>query len=479
MEFNKKTGVLIFLLIINIIGIIFLLFIVDTNIWLDIYFILLFFLSLIIWTIIYQTFKKNNKDIILPLMLLINFIFYAFICVTIRSVNGIMSIEDTIFYVVWSIIKFLIGVFVIFAFLSPLEPKLKKVTKLNKKWIKIDDKKWFKSIAIIIMVFLIFNQTVFVFPLAVMPVRNYKVDQNFVEIQKIVDRITENKDTDLEKTMAIFEWFNSTNHNIFNTWRPPGLKSIFVNDNWIVIRGITPYFFKVSYRTSDNSNPLWILTSRTGNCGEYAKLFTEMAHRAGLEARTILPKEMDHVWNEVLIDEDWIVVDPSRFLFNPDPHSYKNETGNFSYVYALGPWDGEQTKIDVTSNYTDTATVNITTVDLENNIVPNVNITVYSNNENGGKTELSFKTNESGKYQVKIGVGTVTFKSSNGPYIKSTKKTLYGNEFYDIFIQMEVKKPDETSMLKEILFNILIVIIIVLTFVLVVIFVKKKKNQLE
>ena len=478
MMFNKKN-VLLSLLLINIIGLILLQFVVDTNIWLDVYFILWFFLSLIIWIIIYQKIKKINKEIVLPIILFINFVFYAYIDVVVRPINGVVSPQDLCFKILWLILKISLAIFIVFLFYSSLEPHIKKDLKLETFWRKNSKNKLFHRLCIIILVFLIFNQTLFFFPLTLTPIRNFKVDQNSIEIEKIVDEITENMNTDLDKTMAIYEWFNSSNYNIFNMWRPPALKSIFGKDTFISLRVRLPYLTKVCVRCYDDSNPLWILTSRTGNCGEYAKLFTEMAHRAGLEARTIRPEEMDHVWNEVRIDGDWIVVDPSRFWFNPDPYCYENESGNFSYVYAEGPWSERQNKTDVTSNYTDVATVNITTLDIEHNLVPFVDIVVYSNNENGGKTELSFKTNETGYYQVKMGGGTVTFECRNASLVNSTKKTLFENEYYDLFIELEYEQLEESEMVPNILLNISVVIIIFLTFILASIFIKKKKNEIK
>jgi len=473
MVFNKKIGLLFILLLINILGLIFLQFIVDTNIWLDIYFILWFFLSLITWAIIYIRLKEKNNEITLPFILAINLVFYALI-------DGIVRPGDEWFTIIWQLIKILLLIFVGFLLYSSLKPYAKKDLKLETFWRKYSKNKLFFGFCILLLFFLIFNQTIFIFPFTAIPVRDFKVDQNSSELEQIVDGLTGNLNSDMEKTIAIFEWFNSSNFNMFNTWRPPVIKNRCVEGTFLSLRGKLPYLVKVCVRSYDDSNPLWILTSRSGNCGEYARFFTEMAHRADLTVRTIHPNEMDHNWNEVLVDganETWIIVDPSRFKFNPDPKEYENESGNFSYVYALRPWNEDQTKIDVTSNYTDVATVNVTTVDIYHSPVPNVDITVYSNNEGGGKTGLSFRTNETGYYQIEIGGGAVTFKCRNDSLVNSTRKTLFENEYYDVTIIMEEDTTVESN--NDVLLNILVVLLIYIIIILVSLFFFRRYKKLQ
>jgi hypothetical protein len=245
-------------------------------------------------------------------------------------IYGIVRPGDEWFTIIWQLIKILLIIFVGFLLYSSLKPYAKKDLKLVTFWRKYSKNKLFFGFCVIILVFLIFNQTIFIFPVTVIPVINFKVDQNSVELEQIVDELTGNLNSDLGRTKAIFEWFNSSNYNMFNTWRPAVIRYICAEGTFLSLRGRIPYLVKVCVRCYDDSNPLWILTSRSGNCGEYARLFTEMADRANLTVRTIRPEEMDHVWNEVYIDGKWIVVDPSRFWFNPDPYHYENESGNFS-----------------------------------------------------------------------------------------------------------------------------------------------------
>jgi hypothetical protein len=62
---------------------------------------------------------------------------------------------------------------------------------------------------------------------------------------------------------------------------------------------------------SRESDPLAILRTRTGRCGEYAILYTSVLLALGHQARLLVTEQSDHVWTEVRIAGTWVPVDAS------------------------------------------------------------------------------------------------------------------------------------------------------------------------
>jgi len=122
-----------------------------------------------------------------------------------------------------------------------------------------------------------------------------------------------------------------------------------------------------------STRPNLIFYNKLGACGEFSSLFMEMAKTAGIQTRIAGTMGEDHQWNEVLINNKWVHVDPTLDIasnFN-NPHFYENEwRWNLSKVYAF--YNSEQ--IDITETYDEKiANLNVTVI---KNTIPVENIDV-------------------------------------------------------------------------------------------------------
>jgi peptide-N4-(N-acetyl-beta-glucosaminyl)asparagine amidase len=98
------------------------------------------------------------------------------------------------------------------------------------------------------------------------------------------------------------------------------------------------------------NNPITLLSTRTGRCGEWANCFTLCAVACGLQARYVLDAT-DHVWTEVfsLALNRWVHCDSCEEAFDT-PLVYEAGWGKrLTYVLAFGPGSGQCT--DVTRRY--------------------------------------------------------------------------------------------------------------------------------
>lgn len=105
-----------------------------------------------------------------------------------------------------------------------------------------------------------------------------------------------------------------------------------------------------------STNPLEILESGKGHCGEFALVYLAGCLSLGYEARwlvSVRPYTYQglHNWVEVKVDKSWIHVDPTERIWNK-PSMYKDGNwwgiiGKDAFVYAF-----EKGKIDdVTARY--------------------------------------------------------------------------------------------------------------------------------
>jgi hypothetical protein len=126
-----------------------------------------------------------------------------------------------------------------------------------------------------------------------------------------------------------------------------------------------------------SNRPNLIFYNKLGACGEFSTLFMEMAKTAGIQARVAGTFAEDHQWNEVLINDKWVHVDPTLDPSESfdNPHVYENEwKWNLSKVYAI--YNGEQ--IDVTDKYFEKIGVLNVTVNENNLPAENIEIVVES-----------------------------------------------------------------------------------------------------
>jgi len=250
-------------------------------------------------------------------------------------------------------------------FIDKIKKKYNKYLHSGKKTIKR-----LKYICTILIIFCLIFKTLLFFPYIINPFMEIKANSNQDDLNVLVNDLTKNFESDENKTKALLSWFKSDQGNIYNTWASPFLKGIFSKGIYLSFALCKPYFLILCVRNDGDKNPKWILTGRCGNCAEHSLLFTEMAISAKLEVREIHVNGIDHRWNEVLINNDWIIVDPTWVNFddnengyNVDWFDYENSQGDFIYVYATYPYQNKQNE-DVTKNYTELGIVNISTIDI-------------------------------------------------------------------------------------------------------------------
>lgn len=225
--------------------------------------------------------------------------------------------------------------------------------------------------------------------------------------------------TDYEKAEVIFEYVHAT------------MKNIYFSDISIPITGSIALYHSKHYgwficMRTENYNAVDIIGSqKCGACREYAMLFMRMAEYANLTVRMVHNLGEDHSWDEVLINGTWIVVDPSAGIFNASPSMYEDKWGKaLSYVYAIYP-NGQ--KVDITSRYTKTATLNIKVVDTNKKPLPNIKVYVLSHNyfKKRRFTGLTCKTDYNGKCTIEFGGGAYTLVAKSDGIIP-----LYAEKYF-------------------------------------------------
>lgn len=470
----------ILLLLIPIIALIdfIILFFINGHIWIYLYFLLWFLLISEVWVYFYGKFKKNlyklleNKTTIISFLILLLAMYFVFLFL----MRADALPRDYWFVIMWDSIRMAIFGFAILFFsfriihistsngykielFSSIVNRIEIIRNVSTVFKRVLLKPItiiLKIGCILLIIFLILFQTFFFafFPYLIQPIMHYKAESSVEELQNIVDEITKNCETDEEKTRAILDWMERYSGKMYNIWGVPLISGVGAGKAQLKFAEGKPYHCILCLRIYGRNDPLWILTSRCGACEEHALLFREMAHTANIPVRSIHAYEMDHCWAEVLINNSWIAVDPSRVVhkdnntgYNINKSSYEKESHfkshNLSYVFAEYP-NLQRKKVDVTKNYTNISYVNISTIDLNNNSVPHVEIHVFSKNANEGieDVELNFITNETGKYKLEIGGGTVIFESKdkNRMLYNKTTKTLYEHESVNLTISMETKR---------------------------------------
>ena len=108
-------------------------------------------------------------------------------------------------------------------------------------------------------------------------------------------------------------------------------------------------------------------------------------------------------------------------------------------VGAIG-WFIASNYFNVTAEYTTEVNITVLTVNKENEVIPGVNVKLFSNNreKNGRYTNINGVTNSEGEYTFTIGMGHYTFKASKND-IFGEKSSIFNDEKlpHDITIFME------------------------------------------
>ncbi len=262
---------------------------------------------------------------------------------------------------------------------------------------------------------------------------NFLIGDNEADLHQLVDDITKDSENNTDKTLALLAWFDrgeGKSENISNIYYRER-----ESDNEILLNiGNSMYIFsKPPHFCTRGDDAMWIFSSLCGRCGEFGTLFNTMAYYANLTVRKVVCNGEDHVWNEVKIEGEWLVVDatavnlPDKTGFNLSSNFMENKVrgewkdgrtqGNVSYVYAIYP-NATSEEVDITCRYTDTVNITIKTVDVNNQSISGVTIKVYSlnsaNPSNYDEYILSRKTNEIGQYTFRLGDGEYKFKVEKG-----------------------------------------------------------------
>jgi len=230
------------------------------------------------------------------------------------------------------------------------------------------------------------------------------------DLHKLTSKITGEYNDETNKTKAILRWFDRDSRNINNILQKEELL--------IEIYPLHIYTSKlyICIRLIGHENPLWVLKSRCGACGEYALLYREIANASNLAVRSIHNPGEDHNWDEVLINDDWVVVDPSIVNLSNNETGFNasqmlnEEWWNISHVFALYP---NRTAEDVTYRYTNLSNLTIITIDENKMTVSNVSVQILSNNrvsKKGVNTRVNCTTDFRGSCEIKIGSGNYTIK---------------------------------------------------------------------
>jgi hypothetical protein len=318
-----------------------------------------------------------------------------------------------------------------------------KNIKITFKNVKID--RYFK---LFILIFLFMSIVYLGYLFFMIPMSSIRAEMNKPELERIASDIVKDAENDYEKTLAVLEWFDEDNKNIYNDYHLyekdiKGFHPYFVNT--IEIFGEEPY---IGIRNFLDSSSLWILTSKFGWCGEFALLFRDIANACGLNVRRVVCNGEDHVWNEVLINGSWVRVDATKHHpqdngFNLSKYFMERKVGtdipgvrygNVSYVYA--EWLNG-TKVDVTYRYTNLTNISIKVIDEKGNFVSNIKVKLYSHNR-GKKlyTGLSKITNSTGECLFRVGGGNFTFKADGGFFstLKGENRSIFSeNDSYHEF----------------------------------------------
>lgn len=104
--------------------------------------------------------------------------------------------------------------------------------------------------------------------------------------------------------------------------------------------------------TSRENDPLILIKTREGRCGEHAILFAAFCLALDMRARLVVFKDDDHVTTEVLSAENlWVPVDPSvrdTDRIAHDPGLFKRRGWKLTNVIAYEPY---QDPVDVSETY--------------------------------------------------------------------------------------------------------------------------------
>lgn len=237
------------------------------------------------------------------------------------------------------------------------------------------------------------------------------------DIIKLSQSITDGQNDNYSKTIKLIEWQKS---NVVNSF---GIE-------WILLLsyGSTLYPHpQIDIPGGLNDSGNWTLINRIGACGANAYAFMQLANQNNIPVRVITIEGEDHVFDEVFIDGEWVVVDNTNNengSYNISPQFYEGPHGwaslkKISYAYAIYPNSSIDT--NVTYRYTNVSNLNIQVTDASGFPINNVTLKVFSNNRDEPSrkhkyTNLSGITGINGNYTFVLGDGDYTIEANNDTY---------------------------------------------------------------
>jgi len=230
-------------------------------------------------------------------------------------------------------------------------------------------------ISVFLCIFVVYGGCIFQFL--------YKNSIN-VEIKETVLMEVNNLSTSREKTQKLAIWFNESN-----------IKYVPISDAFF-------NFFRYPWCLN---TPEMTFFTRKGRCGEWSSLFMKMLNYTNITNRAVRFVE-DHDIVEVLVDGNWVPVEPSGGISSFD--NYKTSK-NISKAFVI--YDDNK-QLDVTINYAETGFLSVRTTERKI-ISSNSKVCVFSKNlmfsdsKNYKKPFLSYcnYTNEFGIHVENIGKG--------------------------------------------------------------------------
>ncbi len=293
----------------------------------------------------------------------------------------------------------------------------------------------------------------------------YNSDSSEIEMKSLVSNLTKNLLDDGDKVNTIIQWFNrgiGKQENISNFYYRFNQEDVtlLLYSNVLAETAIYSKYPFIAMRlpcTTDNWHN-WIFHTRSGRCGEYARLFLYMCNYSDIECREIHCDGEDHVWNEVNIDNKWYIVDatsvnlPNNNGFNLSYNFMEKKVGgdwckhlgqcenrsNVTYVYALKT-DNLSKKIDVTSKYTNMTNISVKVTNHQGIEIDNATIKVKSYNrygyrENGRFIGMHRKTNIDGEFIFILGGGDLEFIVTKGNFKGKMRDSFEENQNYNLSI---------------------------------------------
>ncbi len=359
------------------------------------------------------------------------------------------------------------------------------------KFLKRFKKKKTKQLSPVLNVLLILFITYLLFPFFMSGMTVIKSYSNKSKLENIASDLVRDTENDYDKTIAVLEWFDEDNKNIYDDYH---LLKREVNSFYPYPGTHFELFFDEPYigiRNFYDSASLWILTSKFGWCNEFGLLFRDIADACGLNVRKVVCSGEDHVWNEVMINGTWICVDatihhPQISGFNISRQFMERKVGsdipnvnygNVSYVYA--EWLNG-TQVDVTERYTNLINISVAVLDEQNKPVTGIKVELISHNRYNNVNTGYYKiTNSSGQCLFTIGGGDYTFRVDNGifsPIVGENRSSFNENETYHKF---EVKVKNDWFKILKFVIILILTILFILYFTGLKKYFKKIKEKLK